>query len=67
MSEEEAQFAKAQQNTDLVSGQHQVVRMSGQRHTTTTIFENQSHPFPNDHQMSSATIPDQQAAKQQRQ
>ena len=42
MSEEEMQFAKqqAQQNTDLVSGQHQVVRMSGQRHTTTTIFEN---------------------------
>ena len=30
-------------NTDLVTGQHQVVRISqGNRHTTTTIFENQS-------------------------
>ena len=40
-------------NNDLISGQHQVVRIdpqSGKRQTTTTIFENQSqNPFGYDH------------------
>ena len=63
MLDEEIYPGGKNQNIDLVSGQHQVVRMSGaNRHTTTTIFENQSanNPFGNDHQMSSATIPDNQ-------
>ena len=47
-------------NIDLVSGQHQVVRMSQQRQTTTTVFENQSNfPHSNEHRLSSATINDQ--------
>ena len=41
MLDEEIYPGGKNQNIDLVSGQHQVVRMSGaNRHTTTTIFEN---------------------------
>ena len=61
------------QNVDLVSGQHQVVRVNGQiqpvnRQTTTTVFENQSNQndtFIKDHHISNATINDQNMLAQQ--
>ena len=57
---------KNQHNTDLVSGQHQVFRVSGaggQRYTSTTVFDHSQNQFvSNEHQTSNATINANQAA-----
>ena len=57
-------------NNDLIMGQHQVVKISGNRQTptTTVIYDNRfNNQYKNEHDQSSATINDQQSYSQKQQ